>query len=68
MPGLVILKEIEIRGSFATTTTELTESFRLVTEKKIRPVVSRVVPLAEIASAHQSLFDRGATGRIVAQV
>lgn len=68
MPGLVILKEIEIRGSFATTTTELTESFRLVTEKKIRPVVSRVVPLAEIASAHQSLFDRGATGRIVARV
>ena len=68
MPGLVILKELEIRGSFATTTAELSESFRLVTEKKIRPVVSRVMPLAEVAKAHQILFDRGATGRIVLQV
>lgn len=68
MPGLVILKEIEIRGSFATTTAELSESFRLVTEKKIRPVVSKVMPLAEVASAHQILYDRGVTGRIVLSV
>jgi D-arabinose 1-dehydrogenase-like Zn-dependent alcohol dehydrogenase len=68
MPGLVILKELEIRGSFATTTAELSESFRLVTEKKVRPVVSRLMPLAEIARAHQILYDRGVTGRIVVQV
>ena len=46
MPGLVILKELEIRGSFATTTPELSESFRLVQEKKVRPVVSKLMPLA----------------------
>jgi acryloyl-coenzyme A reductase len=68
MPGLVILKELEIRGSFATTTSELSETFRLVTEKKVRPVVSRLMPLAEVAKAHQILYDRGATGRIVLQL
>ena len=68
LPGLVILKELEIRGSFATTTAELSETFRLVTEKKIRPVVSSVIPLADVAKAHQILFDRGVTGRIVMRV
>lgn len=68
MPGLVILKELEIKGSFATTTPELSESFRLVVEKKVRPIVSRLMPLAEAAKAHQILYDRGVTGRIVLQV
>jgi acryloyl-coenzyme A reductase len=68
MPGLVILKELEIRGSFATTTSELAESFRLVMERKVRPIVSRVMPLAEAAKAHQILYDRGVTGRIVLRV
>src|SRR5712692_6722742 len=68
MPGLVILKELEIRGSFATTTAELSETFRLVTEKKIRPIVSKVMPLADAAKAHQILYERGATGRIVLQI
>ena len=68
MPGLVILKELEIRGSFATTTPELSESFRLVGEKKVRPMVSRLMPLADASRAHQILYDRGVTGRIVLQV
>ena len=67
-PGLVILKELEIRGSFATTPPELSESFRLVAEKKVRPVVSRLMPLADAAKAHQILYDRGVVGRIVLQV
>ncbi len=68
MPGLVIRKELEIRGSFATTTPELSESFRLVAEKKVRPAVSRLMPLADAAKAHQILYDRGVTGRIVLRV
>lgn len=68
MPGLVILKELEIKGSFATTTPELSESFRLVAEKKVRPMVSRLMPLADAARAHQMLYDRQVTGRIVLQV
>ena len=68
MPGLVILKELEIKGSFATTTPELSESFKLVGEKKVRPVVARLMPLADAAKAHQILYDRGVIGRIVLQV
>ena len=34
---------------FATTTPELSESFRLVLEKKVRPAVSRLMPLADAA-------------------
>jgi len=68
LPGLVILKELEIRGSFATTTPELSEVFSLVRDKKVKPVVSHVMPLAEVAKAHQMLYDRKVTGRIVLQV
>jgi D-arabinose 1-dehydrogenase-like Zn-dependent alcohol dehydrogenase len=68
MPGLVILKELEIRGSFATTTTELAESFRLVTEGRVKPVVTKVMGLADVARAHQILYEKGVTGRIVLKV
>src|SRR5262245_8903088 len=67
-PGLLILKELEIRGSFATTVPELQEAFHLVLEKKVRPVVSRVLPLAEAPEAHRLLHDRSVVGRIVLSV
>jgi NADPH:quinone reductase-like Zn-dependent oxidoreductase len=68
MPGLLILKELEIRGSFATSVQELQEAFNLVIEKKIKPVVSEVLPLARAADAHRMLHDRAVVGRIVLQV
>lgn len=68
MPGLLILKELELRGSFATTTAELSEAFRLVTEKKIRPIVADVMPLSEVVKAQQMLYDRAVTGRLVLSV
>ncbi len=68
MPGLMILKELELRGSFATTTAELAEAFRLVTEKKIRPIVADVMPLSEVAKAQQMLYNREVTGRLVLSV
>jgi D-arabinose 1-dehydrogenase-like Zn-dependent alcohol dehydrogenase len=67
-PGLLILKELEIRGSFATSVEELQEAFHLVLEKKVRPVVSRVLPLAEAPEAHRLLHDRSVVGRIVLSV
>jgi len=67
-PGLLILKELEIRGSFATSVPELQEAFHLVLEKKVRPVVSRVMPLAEASEAHRLLHDRSVVGRIVLSV
>jgi len=67
-PGLLILKELEIRGAFATSVTELQDSFHLVLDRKVRPVVSRVMPLAEAAEAHRLLHDRAVMGRIVLQI
>ena len=68
MPGLMILKELEFIGSFATTTDELAEAFRLVESGSIRPMLSDTLPLEEAAHAHQLLYDRQATGRIVLRV
>jgi len=68
LPGLMILKELEFIGSFATTTAELSEAFRLITEGKVRPVVSEVMALDDVARAHSMLFDRQITGRVVLRV
>jgi len=57
MPGLMILKELEFIGSFATTTQELAEAFRLVEAGDIRPVLAGTMPLHEAPRAHQMLFD-----------
>lgn len=67
-PGLLILKELEIRGAFATSVPELQEAFNLVLEKKIRPVVSRVLPLARVADAHRLLAERDVVGRVVLRI
>ena len=67
-PGLIILKELEIRGSFATSIPELEETFNLILDKKLHPVVSRVLPLASAAEAHRMLYDREVVGRIVLTV
>ena len=65
MPGLMILKELEFIGSFATTPDELAEAFRLVEDGSIRPVLAETLPLEEAARAHELLYDRKVTGRLV---
>jgi len=64
MPGLMILKELEFIGSFATTTDELTEAFRLVESGAIRPMLAATLPLEDAAKAHDMLFKRQVTGRL----
>ncbi len=68
MPGLMILKELEFIGSFATTTEELAEAFRLVERGAIRPILAATLPLEEAAKAHQMLFDRQVTGRLTLEI
>jgi len=67
-PGLIILKELEIIGSFATSTAELREVFELVAAGRLKPVVTEVLPLREAAAAHRLLQDRAVLGRIVLTV
>jgi D-arabinose 1-dehydrogenase-like Zn-dependent alcohol dehydrogenase len=64
-PGLVIVKELEILGAYATTQAELDEALRLVETGVVRPWVSEVMPLEEAARAHDRLEKRGVAGRLV---
>jgi D-arabinose 1-dehydrogenase-like Zn-dependent alcohol dehydrogenase len=68
MPGLMILKELEFIGSFATTTEELAEAFRLVESGAIRPMLAATLPLEEAAKAHRMLFERQVTGRLTLEI
>jgi D-arabinose 1-dehydrogenase-like Zn-dependent alcohol dehydrogenase len=64
-PGLVIVKELEILGAYATTQSELDEALRLVASGVLRPWVSEVMPLPEAARAHRRLEKREVAGRLV---
>ena len=64
-PGLVIIKELEILGAYATTQSELHESFDLVETGALHPVVADVMPLDEAGRAHDRLEKRQVAGRLV---
>lgn len=64
-PSLVILKELEVIGSFATSVKELERSFELVAGGKVKIVVSDSLPLEEAVHAHRMLENRQVTGRLV---
>lgn len=64
-PGLVIVKELEILGAYATTVSELSEALQLTCEGVVHPRVADVVPLTEAARAHARLEERGVAGRLV---
>jgi NADPH:quinone reductase-like Zn-dependent oxidoreductase len=46
----------------------LEELTRLIDTKKITPVVSQVLPLSEVAKAHQQIATRHTRGKIVLKV
>jgi D-arabinose 1-dehydrogenase-like Zn-dependent alcohol dehydrogenase len=64
-PGLVIVKELEILGAYATTRAELDEALRLIEGGVLRPWIADVLPLAEAARAHDRLEKKGVAGRLV---
>jgi acryloyl-coenzyme A reductase len=64
-PGLVIVKELEILGAYATTRPELDEALALLRNGDIRPYVAEVLPLAQAARAHDLLEHRKVAGRLV---
>jgi len=65
MPHELVRNEIEIVGSRANTKQELQETMDLVARGRIKPIVDRVIPLAEIESAFEALRDGRALGRNV---
>ncbi len=64
-PGLVIVKELEILGAYATSPAELEEALRLSHQGLLRPYVCEVLPLEAAASAHFRLEQREVAGRLV---
>lgn len=64
-PGLVIVKELEILGSYATTRDELAVALDLMAHGYVRSCVTEVVPLAEAARIHSRLENREIAGRVV---
>jgi NADPH:quinone reductase-like Zn-dependent oxidoreductase len=61
----VFFKQLSILGSTMGTRAEFAQLVRLVGQRKLRPVVDRVLPLAEAASAHRILQDRQQFGKVV---
>ena len=64
-PGLVIVKELEIIGAYATTQAELQTALHLIEDGILQPWVSGVLPLGDAWRAHAQLEDRAVTGRLV---
>lgn len=64
-PGLVIVKELEIIGAYATTQGELETALSLTRAGKLSPFVTEVMPLAEAPRAHTRLEHREVAGRLV---
>lgn len=64
-PGLVIVKELEILGAYATTQAELHDSFGLVESGALRSWVADVLPLHQASRAHDRLERKEVAGRLV---
>jgi acryloyl-coenzyme A reductase len=64
-PGLVIVKELEIVGAYATTQRELETALQLTHAGLLTPFVTEVLPLRDAASAHVRLENRKVAGRLV---
>jgi acryloyl-coenzyme A reductase len=65
MPHELVRNELEIVGSRANTKQELAETMDLVAQGRIRPIVDRVIPLAEIEDAFTALRESRPLGRNV---
>lgn len=64
-PGLVIVKELEILGAYATTPDELALAFDLTAKGHVRSCVSEVLPLSQASNVHVRLENREVSGRVV---
>jgi len=65
LPRELVRSELEIVGSRANTKQELQETMELVGRGRIRPIVDRVIPLAEIEDAFTALREGRPLGRNV---
>ena len=61
----LIMEEVELIGSHASTRNEMQAVLKLIQDGKIRPLIGAVYPLAEANEAHRALEHEEILGRIV---
>jgi NADPH:quinone reductase-like Zn-dependent oxidoreductase len=61
----VFYRQLSILGSTMGTAGELVQVLRFVAERRLRPVIDRVMPLAEVRKAQELLSERAQFGKIV---
>ena len=64
-PGMIIVKELEIIGAYATTVEELQTALDLTAAGTVKSCVSETMPLHEAVRAHARLENREVAGRLV---
>jgi NADPH:quinone reductase-like Zn-dependent oxidoreductase len=64
---VLFAKQLSLLGSYMGSRAELYAVLKLIGERKLRPVIDRVLPLSEAAAAHAALERREQFGKIVLQ-
>ncbi|HEX7662962.1 MAG TPA: zinc-binding dehydrogenase [Polyangiaceae bacterium] len=64
----IFFRQVQVKGSTMGSKGDLFRILQLVGEKKLRPVVDRVLPLWDAAEAHRLLEERKAFGKVVLEV
>lgn len=64
-PGMIITREIKIKGTVGISHNELQKLFFLLKEKKVKPIIHSKIPLKEAPKSHEILKDRKTFGRVV---
>ena len=65
---LLFARQLSLLGSYVGSRGELFHVLKLVAEKKLRPVVDCVLPLAEARAAHERLEKREQFGKVVLSI
>jgi NADPH:quinone reductase-like Zn-dependent oxidoreductase len=61
-------RNLSLLGSYMGSRSELFTVLKLVAEGKLKPIIDRVLPLADCRKAHELLENREQFGKIVLQV
>jgi NADPH:quinone reductase-like Zn-dependent oxidoreductase len=65
---LLFARQLSLLGSYTGSRGELFHVLKLVAEKKLRPVVDRVLPLSEARAAHEVIERREQFGKVVLSI
>jgi D-arabinose 1-dehydrogenase-like Zn-dependent alcohol dehydrogenase len=62
-PGMVIVRELKLKGSVGINQNELQNLFRLIETGKVRPIISEEFPLEKALDAHSKMKNKNTLGR-----